>query len=194
MRIDIPSLLAFGLNECTGVRPSGVQIEGGALVRICIFTPKRQTGRPSGTLSMEENCTSAASTTVMAPEPSTCTVLSGSMKAAVSSSRPMPTAKGLYASAVSNRPSRSRCRKCWSMMNRLVSPRPGARRTDLPRGAPLVAEGDHVLAEEGGSRAGAGYRNAARVQQPHRFATGVPPSKVESLSWLPPVKKTRSPD
>jgi len=47
-----------------------------------------------------------------------------------------------------------------------------------------------VLAEEGGSRAGAGYRNAAAFNCRTAFATGVPPSKVESLSWLPPVKKT----
>ena len=37
-------------------------------MRICSFTPKRHTGRPSSGLSIEENCTSAASTTVIPPD------------------------------------------------------------------------------------------------------------------------------
>ena len=36
-------------------------------------------------------------------------------------------------------------------------------------GAPLVAEGNHVLTEECGARTGAGYWNAAGVQLPHRL-------------------------
>ncbi len=54
-----------------------------------------QTGWPSVTLSIDEKLTSEASTTVTPPLPSTSSVSSGPMKAAVSSSRPMPTANGL---------------------------------------------------------------------------------------------------
>jgi len=54
-----------------------------------------QIGWPSLTLSTEEKLTREASTTVTPPEPSTSSVSSAPMKAAVSSSRPSPTANGL---------------------------------------------------------------------------------------------------
>ncbi len=92
------------------------------------------------------------------------------MKAAVFSSSPIPIANGLKASAVSSRPSRSRWRKCWSMMTRLVRPRPGARVTILARGEPpFLAERDHVLAEERGPGRRAGDVDALRVPPPERL-------------------------
>ena len=54
-----------------------------------------QIGWPSVALSTEEKLTFDASTTVTPPVPSTSSVSSGPMKAAVSSSRPRPTANGL---------------------------------------------------------------------------------------------------
>ena len=49
-------------------------------------------------------------------------------------------------------------------MKRLVSPKPGARRT-LPEitGGPFIAEGDHVLAQDARAGAGAAHRDAVGV-------------------------------
>src|SRR5579871_464309 len=64
-------------------------------IRMCNLRPSMHTGCPSVASAMDEWVMSAASTTVTPPLPSTSMVSSGPMKAAVSSSRPMPTAKGL---------------------------------------------------------------------------------------------------
>jgi hypothetical protein len=59
------------------------------------FRPSRQTGSLLADLVHRGELHLLASTTVTAPLPSTSSVLSGPMKAAVSSSRPMPMANGL---------------------------------------------------------------------------------------------------
>ncbi len=75
------------------------------------------------------------------------------------------------------------------MMKRLVSPRPGASATLPAWRRALVAERDHVLAED------AAPALVPPTVTPRAFAgrislaTGVPPRIVESRSWLPPVKK-----
>ena len=93
-------------------------------------------GSPSRASAMEEWLSCETSTTVMAPEPTAWITFSGEMKAAVSSSRPKPTAKGLKLSALNRRPRRSRSRKCWSIRKRLVSPKPGAKDTMPAFGVP----------------------------------------------------------
>ncbi len=152
--------------------------------------PSTATGWPSETLSAEEKLTSEASTIVAPPLPSTSSTSSGPMNTAVSSSRPMPMANGLYASAVIRRPSRSRSRKCWSITNRFVSPRPGARRT-LPAITEEPSSPNAIMCS---------LRMLAPALVPPTVtpaalrlrincATGVPPSRAVRRSWLPPVKK-----
>jgi hypothetical protein len=86
------------------------------------------------------------------------------MKAAVSSSRPMPMAKGLKASAVVRRPEAVALAEVLVDDEAVGQPEPG-READAAaaRRAALVAECDHVLAQDRGAGAGAGHRNAARV-------------------------------
>ena len=62
---------------------------------VCMRNPSRHTGSSSSARSIDENVSSLASTIVTEPLPSTSSVSSGPMKAAVSSSRPMPIANGL---------------------------------------------------------------------------------------------------
>src|SRR4029078_11611381 len=101
---------------------------------MCNLSPIRHTASFLRTRAMEENSRPDGSTMVSAPLPTTSSVSSGAMNPAGFSSSPIPMANGLYASAVSSRPSRSRGRKWWSMMIGLVRPSPGARVTFRARG------------------------------------------------------------
>jgi len=92
------------------------------------------------------------------------------MNAAVSSSRPIPMANGLYASAVSSRPRRSRWRKCW--FDDEAVGQPEARREahaarDHRRA--LVAERDHVFAEDAGAGARAATVTPFALRDAHQL-------------------------
>src|SRR3984885_3820386 len=157
--------------------------------RMCNRSPSTQTGCPSLPSPMDEKLTSDASTTVTPPLPSTSRVSSGLMKAAVSSSSPMPIANGLCARAVMRRPRRSRSRKCWSMMKRFVSPRPGASRTlpeitEEPSSPNAIMCSLNMLAPALVPPTVTPWALRTRIS----FATGVPPSRVVTRNWLPPVK------
>ena len=150
-----------------------------------------ETGWPARAESIDENESSDGSTTVTVPLPMTSKVRSGPSTSAVSSSMPTPMTNGLNETAVSSRPSRSRWRKCWSMMSRLVRPRPGASVTPSVVGVGPVGP---VAIMCSGSTAAPAEVPATTAPSAFRrrmaWASGVPPRMVESRSWLPPVRNT----
>src|SRR4051794_41162132 len=83
---------------------------------------------------------------------------------AVSSSMPIPSTRGLWATAPSSRPIRPRSAKCWSMMTFRTSPSPGAMwRSPDPVGLAARALDQHGVAHHGRAGRGAGEHAPAGV-------------------------------
>ena len=133
----------------------------------------------------------AGSRIVTDPLPSTSRMPFGLTSAAVSSSMPMPSSAGDWATSASSRPNRLRCSKCWSMSTPGQQPEAGAHLGHaLLRRRAARAERDHVAGDRRGAGARAGDDRAVPVAIDDRLArAAVPPITLDRRSWLPPVMK-----
>ena len=124
------------------------------------------------------------------PLPSTSITPDGLTRAAVSSSMPMPSSAGDWATSASSRPMRFRCSKCWSMITPGSSPRPALICVIRCLGVvPLVPKATMwVLMADAPALVPATIAPClwrSMIARP----SAVPPITLDRRSWLPPVMK-----